>query len=279
MEKIAFCFLTNGDLGNMAIWQRFFADANGRCAIYIHSSAGLTATALENATLLPTQPTEWGTFSLVEVQQRLCETAFEDETISKFVILSGDSIPLYKFDRVYERLTSDNKGYMRYEKKGSGENSVNRGAWPATMRWSWSLTAQWVTLNREHVALLKTHFPMLRSVFGASTVPDEHVYSILFESLGLLDTFHCAQKVSHMYVYWTVMSTIRLPRLALRGRFQAISTKCRIKHRDRPWTFHAGELNNSRRQEIYNTNCLFMRKICPTMTPCMDWNAERILVG
>jgi len=266
---IAFCFMSYGDIEHMEIWQRFFADADADASIFLHTVRPITESKLPRTTIIPTQPTEWGTFSLVEVQQRLFEAAFADPTVNKFVLLSGDTIPLYKFATVRDRLERDDKGHMVYKTIPNGDKyKVDISAWPSDKPWVWSRTYQWVILNREHVALLQAHFPMIRAVFGPSYIPDEHVYPIFFNAFDMLETFN---PTSHIYIDWRVRQCsgpiIPMRRLRINS--------CRERHRDKPWTFHTEDFTRQTVQKIYASDCMFLRKVCRSA----HWEPDRLLTS
>jgi len=258
--KIAFCFMSYGDIVHANIWRRFFQDASAEqfCTV-LHTVNGITATMLPSCRIIPTQPTAWGAFSLVEVQQALFEEACKDPDVCKCVLLSGDALPLYTFPYLYKKLTADDKGYMYYNDKHDGTAFmplIQRTAWPHPLRYS--LTYQWCILTRRHVAALTAEFPMIRQVFGRSYIPDEHVYSMFFEGLNLLSTFHLQ------------MSTLVL--------WQGRKACCSITHSQKPVTLHTIDFTAPFLQKLYESPCFFIRKICRTALIATSWTADRILM-
>jgi hypothetical protein len=277
---LAFCFLTYKDVDHLEVWAPFFAAAPpDQYAIFIHSKEGVGSGL--PATVIPTQPTEWSTWSLVEAQQSLFRTAMTNPAVTKCILLSGDSVPLYSFNALYAALMADDKGYMRKSKnKRSAAKKPNVAAWPKSLPFKWSLTSQWIILNRTHVTALEEHFSMLRSVFGSMYIPDEHVYVIFFDGLGLLDTFHLVPPV---HVQWDptphTLHTILCAPITRFNRPPVRNRPCSEWHRNRPHTFHAEEFTQAKVAEIYASGALFLRKVCRITPLRVDLSRDRILLS
>jgi hypothetical protein len=250
--KLAFCFLSYGDIVQTALWKLFFKDADpSTYKIVIHMSQGPSISALEDAIIIPTQPTGWGQFNLVEAQQALFERAIDDPAVQKCILLSGDSIPLYNFTTIYSQLMSDDKGYMAYSiptKRDHTirESRVRKKAWPNDLPWKWYLASQWSVLHRSHVTLLQSNWALIQRVFNVPDfIADEHLYPVFFNGFNRLTSFHTTPV---MWVSWS-------------GK----RTRCRHHHRSAPITFHTPNFNEPTMIQIYNSGCLFMRKICSTV--------------
>jgi len=244
--------MTYEDIVCINAWRAFFRDASENSySIYIHSKHGIQQSDLSGSNILPTQPTQWGHFSLVEVQQALFCKAYEDPENYKFVLLSGDSIPLYSFATIYARLTSDAMGYMTITKgmyQSERERFVNKKAWSPRESWVWYGASQWCILHRSHVELLKEHWTMIVATFNSKIgyAPDEHVYPILFNAFG---PFHPGA----MFVDWSP------------------SINCSIGHRLSPKTYHDEDLVEEPLHAIYESGALFLRKVCVLTKLNYDW--------
>jgi hypothetical protein len=260
--KLAFCFLTYDDVEHREFWGPFFAMAPpDKFTITVHSKLGKSSW-LPGAVMVPTIPTEWGTFSLMDAQQSLFRTAALDRDVKKFILLSGDSIPLYRFDALYRKLTADDKGFIRkVENEKSIKKNPNMAAWPREKKFNWSLSSQWVILNRRHVTLLENHYPMLRNVFGKMYIPDEHMYIIFFEGFGELPSFNIKAPI---HVQWDKLARQMNPLLRFRlFRSKApVAKPCPENHRHRPHTFHSEEMTPAKINEIYKSDAMFVRKLC-----------------
>lgn len=263
-QKIAFCFLSYGDIEQQGVWSSFFQSAApDQYTVLLHRVDGIQTSWLPDCTVLLTRPTAWATFSLVEVQQELFVTACKDPAVTKCILLSGDSIPLVSFQTMYARLTCDSKGYMKqYDtstKHLSREATVQKAAWPSEKQWSWPIAHQWVILTRAHVQLLQDNWTMLSQVFGSSLVPDEQVYVVFFKGFGYLDSFHNALSVR---VNWRTPS----------------GTCVGHTHRSLPMTYHTADFTPQHLDWIYSEGAMFLRKVCKTATVTMDWSAARAIV-
>lgn len=250
--KLAFCFLSYGDIVQSALWKLFFKDADpSTYTIVIHMSQGPSVSALEGANVIPTQPTKWGQFNLVEAQQALFERAIDDPAVQKCVLLSGDSVPLYDFTTIYSQLMSDDKGYLAYEVPSnrchiSREGQVRKKAWPNDRPWKWYTASQWSVLHRSHVTLLRVNWALIQSVFNVPNfIADEHMYPVFFNGFNQLSSFHTTP------ITWVCWSSIR--------------TRCKHHHRSTPHTYHTPTLTPATLKKIYNSGCLFMRKLCVTV--------------
>jgi hypothetical protein len=275
---LAFCFLTQGDVEHREIWEPWFAAAPpDQYTIFIHRKEG-TGSALP-ATVIPTQPTEWGTWSLIEVQQSLFREAAKNPAVTKFILLSADTIPLYSFAALYKALMADDKGYIRkMTNRQSARKHPNVEAWPKRP-WRWSLTSQWIILNRAQFMALEDNFAMLRAVFGNMFIPDEHVYSIFFDGFGLLDTF---KLVPPVHVQWdqkphTLPSMVCQPMLRYKCPPER-NRSCSIWHRDRPHTFHAEEFTPRKVAQVYASSAFFLRKVCSLAALRFDLTRDQILL-
>lgn len=273
---LAFCFLTYEDVEHREIWEPWFAAAApGQYTIVMHRKEG-EGSALP-ATVIPTQPTEWGTWSLVEAQQSLFREAAKNPAVTKFILLSADTIPLYSFAALYKALMADDKGYIRMaSNRKSAKKIPNTAAW--SLPWRWSLTSQWIILNRIQFTALEDNFAMLRAVFGTMFIPDEHVYSIFFDGIGLLGTF---KRVPPVHVQWDqkhrTVHTMLFPSL-LRSKCTEKTRSCSVWHRDLPHTFHAEELTARKVAEIYASSAFFLRKVCRLAPLRFDLTRDRILL-
>jgi hypothetical protein len=250
--KLAFCFLSYGDIVQTALWKLFFKDADpSTYTIVIHMSQGPSVSALEGAIVIPTRPTGWGQFNLVEAQQALFDQAIDDPAVQKCVLLSGDSIPLYNFTTIYSQLMSDDKGYLAYvvpSSRGhkSREGQVRKKAWPRDRPWKWYVASQWTVLHRSHVTLLRDNWALIQSVFNVQDfIADEHTYPVFFNGFGQLPSFH----------------TTPIMRVSWSGK----RIRCRHRHRSAPLTFHTPNFNEQTLKQIYDSGCLFMRKLCATV--------------
>lgn len=242
MAKIALCFLSYGDIEQKEIWRPFFESE--QYTIFLHRADGHPG-----CNVIPHRATSWGTFSLVQAQQDLFNEAIKDPAVTKCVLLSGDSIPLYSPAFVFEALTRDDKGYIESHTP-SNTNHIARQEGARSLQWPWKVGSQWVVLTRKHVEMIQEHWTTITSVFEHVTVADEHVYPTFFN--GCLETFHTKPV---MFVNWS-----------------KIPSRCPLGHRPQPATYHVRDLTPHNMRHIYSTGCLFMRKLCSSQQVPFDLN-------
>jgi len=257
--KLAFCFLSYSDIEQIAVWKQFFNGVpKDKYSIFLHTKSDLEISALEGCTVIPTQPTEWGGFSLVRVQQALFTAAHRDTMVYKFILLSGDAVPLFTFSTIYSILTADSLGRIHVTPglNSGNETTVNKKAWPTVRPWVWAYADQWIILNRGHVDHLIEEWALIEKVFAESRFSDEHVYPILFNARDGLSTFN-----KNLSIYVTHRTTAR----------------CFIHHHTTPTTYHTNEMTLTELEKIYGSGALFLRKICRTARLTYDWTAERPL--
>jgi hypothetical protein len=255
MTKIAFCFLSYSDVVHKDRWLSFFNDISfDNYSVHIHRSDGIKETYLPNSSIIDTIPTKWGKFSLVEAQHLLFKDAFKNPTVKKAILLSGDSIPIYKdFLYIYNIFTKDEMGYMQFSSNNMAkdhytrEPSVNKEKWPENLKWTWTVSSQWCVLNRSHFDLLDKNFVMLTNVFKDSIVPDEHTYPVFFTGVDQLHTFH---QYSHMFVNWK----------------KTTATRCLTcsKIDKLPRIHHTEDITPEYIDRVYKSNQFFIRKLCKT---------------
>ena len=250
--KLAFCFLSYNDIEQHDIWLSFFERGNkDQYVIYLHRSDGIRESSLPGCNVIPTIPTAWGKFSLLQAQQNMYNEAIRDPDVCKFILLSGDSIPLYSFSKIYQHLMKDDKGYMQLIAESSTVTYTS-DAWPVDKPWKGHFISQWVILNRFHVQLLQENWTMLEKVFTNAHAPDEFMYFIFFNGYDCIDSFN---KSSHMYV-----------------NHATDTIACSIAHHAKPLTYHRNNFTPLHVEQIYSTKRMFLRKICPKTVVRMDWN-------
>ena len=180
--KIGFCFLVKSNISNQNIWERFFSLVDNSCySIYVHAKTNVVATSLCNVFIDPHPlATEWASISLVHATKRLLETAFRDGC-QIVVFLSGDSLPLWNFDTVYNLCTKTlfslqpNDGLKKYQIK-MNQREHNR------IKEFYQLPAS-INLVKQNMffSITKADFESIKNVeisdFPCQEVPDEYFWA------------------------------------------------------------------------------------------------------
>ncbi|GAB2287351.1 hypothetical protein Dimus_021730 [Dionaea muscipula] len=155
VPKIAFMFLSRGELPLAPLWEKFFHGHQPLYSIYVHShplyNQSFPVTSVFHARGVLSKDVEWGKFNMVQAERRLLANALLDYSNERFVLLSEACIPLFNFSTVYSYLIHSNKSYVEaYDLPGG----VGRGRYsprmkPHIMLSQWRKGSQWFEMNRE----------------------------------------------------------------------------------------------------------------------------------
>jgi Sulfotransferase family/Core-2/I-Branching enzyme len=106
-HKIAFLFLTIGDINQPEIWTEYFKQHWHKVNIYVHPKhPSLVKTKWLKSNIIDTLvPTEWG--FITHAYYELLKEALKNKDNMKFVFISESCIPLKTFDLFYKKLMTD----------------------------------------------------------------------------------------------------------------------------------------------------------------------------
>ena len=116
-KKIAFLFLTRGDINQPELWSRYFKGNEHRVSIYVHpKNPEEVKTPWLVDHIIPTRTeTAWG--QIVEAYLELMKEAVKDKDNVKFVTISESCVPLKSFDEFYDKVMEDDKtSYIKFLK-------------------------------------------------------------------------------------------------------------------------------------------------------------------
>jgi hypothetical protein len=170
MSKLAFIFLTRGDLNHPRYWKEFFdTTTNNYYNIYNHpkhpkeisSTSPLYQKCLPNDHLVSN--TGWGTTSLIKATNSLLKYAYEDDMENeKFILLSESCIPIRSFEYMYQKLSETKSSYissfdikMRPNDKCIKRryNRFPENSHPVPLE-KYRKQSQWMILDRQHVKII-----------------------------------------------------------------------------------------------------------------------------
>ena len=137
--KIAFLFLLTDKLVHSEIWDKFFNNANpNKYTIYSHIKKNTNKIPKYISDFrIKTIPTGRCEESLVTAFLLLVKKALEDPSNKFFILLSGECIPLYTFNKIYKNITQDGRSRISMNELGINDNENIQKA------------DQWVILNRK----------------------------------------------------------------------------------------------------------------------------------
>lgn len=117
-NKIAFLFLTIGDINQPRVWTEYFKNNQHKCSIYINPKhPDLIQTGWLKNRVIPSRVENTGWGFITEAYHNLLEEAMKDPYNVKFVFISESCIPLKSFDSFYETMMSNIKtSYVKFMK-------------------------------------------------------------------------------------------------------------------------------------------------------------------
>lgn len=176
---VALLFMVYDHIDHEAIWDEWLAGHADKFHVFVHSKhpvrIGLKSVPV---TVVPSIPTEWGKFSLVEAQVQLLRHALDRHSAMKFVFLSNSCIPVKSAEHVYEQLitsypsnilmSNPEQVFPRYEAvKLPKEHIVKH--------------SQWTILNRSHASYIVMHLKTMRDAYADVIIPDESAFGTIIK--------------------------------------------------------------------------------------------------
>lgn len=175
---LALCFLVLDKIECEDIWAQWLQGHEDDFTIVIHSKKPYvpkTDLFNEKATIIPTIPTRWGDFSLVQATIRLFEQAIIIPEVTHCILLSGSCIPLKPFNVIKEQLTLNSyvsaslpvsdKRYSRVNQRL--QRIFNNSTFESKKH------HQWVIAYREHIQLVLEEESLINEIYMGTRFSDE----------------------------------------------------------------------------------------------------------
>ena len=179
--KIAFLFLTIGDIHQPNLWTKYFKDNQHKVSIYTHAKfPEKIVTPWLN--VIPTVDTAWG--KITNAYYHLFQEAMKDPDNVKFITISESCIPLKRFDVFYDTITEDIRtSYVKFMKPSEYDINERIKTQPGyEMYEPFIKHYARMCLSRHHVAkLLKEPF----AFFNNMHVGDEFFLTLLHLKPGV----------------------------------------------------------------------------------------------
>ncbi|XP_061988719.1 glycosyltransferase BC10-like [Rosa rugosa] len=181
--KVAFMFLTRGDLALAPLWERFFKGNEGLYSIYVHASPTSGETMPENSVFhgrrVPSKNVTWGEPNMVQAERRLLANALLDLSNQRFILLSESCIPLFNFKTVYDYVMDSTKTFVEaYDLPGPvGRDRYRKQMSPTIKLEQWRKGSQWFEVDRQlalEVVSDRRYFPLFEKYCVPSCYSDEH---------------------------------------------------------------------------------------------------------
>uniref|UniRef100_A0A6C0E800 Nucleotide-diphospho-sugar transferase domain-containing protein n=1 Tax=viral metagenome TaxID=1070528 RepID=A0A6C0E800_9ZZZZ len=240
-SKIAFCFLTVGDINKHNVWETFLKGNEHLYNIYVHPKYPNKVTSFFKNYIIPSHdqiPTEWGKISLVKATIKLLQNAIKDQNNKMIILVSDSCIPIYNFDYIYNDLISQQNNiismhnqqniytHLRY-KQISNPKFIPHHKFKKVSQW---MALNYLTANY----IVKNDYTNL---YKDMSCPDEHYF------VNILDKFDIPYNTRKLtFDDWD-------------------NPSLDPKYRPYPKTFT--ELNNNNLRNARRTGALFIRKVAP----------------
>lgn len=173
VKKLAFCFLTYGDLSQPKLWDSFFPNDEIYHSIYIHNKTPLLNETYKKYCLKQTIPTQWGKVSIVKATLCLLMDAYNDPDNEYFALLSDKCIPIRNFKDIYQRIMIINNNIIScWSDPGRHKGLADKSFFKES---EFKKQNQWMILKRQTVKHFLNHDYL--TVFGDNFfAADEHYF-------------------------------------------------------------------------------------------------------
>ncbi|KAJ8476128.1 hypothetical protein OPV22_019855 [Ensete ventricosum] len=183
-KKVAFLFLTRGNLPLAPLWEEFFKGNEGSYSIYVHTDPSFDWSSVPKSSVfygrrIPSQVVRWGTISMLDAERRLLANALLDFSNRRFVLLSESCIPLFNFPTVYSYLINSTEVFVEvYDDPGpNGRARYKSILKPAIELRQWRKGSQWFAMDRGlamEIISDEKYYPLFQRYCRPSCLADEH---------------------------------------------------------------------------------------------------------
>jgi hypothetical protein len=187
--KVAFLFLTRGDINHPEVWEGYFKHGSDDHRIYVHAKHPHEVVhPLFCKTLIPSlQQTQWGHVSLVRATLQLLKAALAEPDNEAFVLCSESCVPVRTFASLRRHLRLDPFGILplstievlRDREPSKAERHVKAPSIPAA---SWRFHPQWFLMGRA-MAEAATEYD-ITAYFESVFAPDECYFGTVLALRG-----------------------------------------------------------------------------------------------
>jgi len=178
--KVAYLFLTYGDINHPRLWERYFQGHDDTTVICCHAAdRDSVSTPFLKDNLIPYWvSTDWGKIGLVIAQLELTRHALRDPLVERLVLCSGSCVPIKTYSRAYDSLFEHDKSWLTMHRQYIARMSKVTHLDQASHR----KNSQWVMLTRQHAMMLVRCNYI--SDFTRCVIPDEHYVGSVLVHMG-----------------------------------------------------------------------------------------------
>lgn len=215
-KKICFLFMVYDRINKPEIWDSFFEFADkSKYSIYVHSKCDIIderSQILKKYIINQRYPTEWGTWSLVEVQNRLLELGLKDQLNAKFLFMSDSHVPLHDFDTVYNSVMNNDFSFIDIIGRLTQNNINTINDVFNVGKSNMFKMSQWSCLNRKHAEQLLGSENEMKLQSQFSIIPDENAYICTLTGLYFPKKIENLYNKNLTFVDWVIPSTNKIYR-------------------------------------------------------------------
>jgi hypothetical protein len=246
--KIAFCFLTVGDIHKYHVWNTFFKGNEHLYNVYVHPKYPNRINSFFKNHIIPIEDqisTEWGKISLVKATMKLFQNALKDQNNKMIVLVSDSCIPIYNFDYIYNELMSSQSNILSLHSQQNIYTNI-RYKQLTNLKFlpqhKFKKVSQWMALNQATASYIVQND--YTSFYKDMACPDEHYF------INILDKFDIPYDNRKLtFDDWDNPS---------------------IDPKYRPYPKTYTELNRFSLENARKTGALFFRKIAPETSFNLD---------
>jgi len=179
-KKIAFLFITIGDVNFPKIWDNYFKDNHDKYNIYIHPKYPEKVTWNKDKIIQNLQETSWG--FIVKAYIELFKSALQDKDNYKFITISESCLPIQSFDQFYTNVIDDPRSWIKLMDISKYDFNVILKKSPKKFIHHYARFC----LNRHHVKKILINKTKL-DFFYNMHIGDEYFLSILYPLINFKD--------------------------------------------------------------------------------------------
>jgi Core-2/I-Branching enzyme/Protein of unknown function (DUF3431) len=162
-SKVAFLFLTRGEMNHGEIWKDYLNQEPSRVAVFAHTKHPEQLherSILSRSQITEKIETHWGDVSLVHATLALLRAAMQQEGVTHFILVSESCVPIRPIHELLENLERDPRSRMsawslQHEKRGWNRNKARRLDQLEGISLDYAFFQhQWMCLSREDSAII-----------------------------------------------------------------------------------------------------------------------------
>ncbi|XP_030494891.2 glycosyltransferase BC10-like [Cannabis sativa] len=192
VPKVAFMFLTKGNLPFAPIWEIFFKGHKELYSIYVHTHPSFVDSTTQDSVFykrrIPSKQVHWGKSTMTDAERRLIASALLDLSNERFVLLSEACIPLFNFTNTYNYLINTKLNFVQlFDDPGrEGQGRYSSEMSPQISLSNWRKGSQWFASNRKlsvEIVSDSKYYPIFQKYCNPPCYADEHYIPTLINIL------------------------------------------------------------------------------------------------